>query len=162
MSPSGSSIDLKAQSVNAFFPISSIVDGSVTDESVAQEVNAGRAGSANAVLCSDIDLGEEEWTPIGKNYSSAFKGSFDGQGHTVSGLSITGSASSNTGLFGYVDSATIENVTVQGSISLTGNGSSSYGAGGIAGQLYGKAGAIRNCRSDVTVHGGQNVGGIVG
>ena len=104
----------------------------------------------------------EEWTPIGKNYSSAFKGSFDGQGHTVSGLSITGSATSNTGLFGYVDSATIENVTVQGSISLTGNGSSSYGAGGIAGQLYGKAGAIRNCRSDVTVHGGQNVGGIVG
>lgn len=129
---------------------------------LAQEVNAGRAGSASAVLCNDIDLGGEEWTPIGKNYSSAFKGSFDGQGHTVSGLSITGSASSNTGLFGYVDSATIENVTVQGSISLTGNGSSSYGAGGIAGQLYGKAGAIRNCRSDVTVHGGQNVGGIVG
>ena len=129
---------------------------------LAQEVNAGRAGSASAVLCSDIDLGGEEWTPIGKNYSSAFKGSFDGQGHTVSGLSITGSASSNTGLFGYVDSATIENVTVQGSINLTGSGSSSYGAGGIAGQLYGKAGAIRNCRSDVTVHGGQNVGGIVG
>ena len=92
------------------------------------------------MLCSDIDLGGEEWTPIGKNYSSAFKGSFDGQGHTVSGLSITGSASSNTGLFGYVDSATIENVTVQGSISLTGNGSSSYGAGGIAGRanLYPK------------------------
>ena len=59
---------------------------------LAQEVNAGRAGSASAVLCNDIDLGGEEWTPIGKNYSSAFKGSFDGQGHTVSGLSITGSA----------------------------------------------------------------------
>ena len=129
---------------------------------LAQEVNAGRASAASAVLCNDIDLGGEEWTPIGKNGSYAFKGSFDGQGHTVSGLSITGSATSNKGLFGYVDSGTIENVTVRGSISLTGNGSGSYGAGGIAGQLYGQAGAIRNCRSDVTVHGGQNVGGIVG
>ena len=37
----------------------------------------GKSKSPDAVLCSDIDLGGEEWTPIGKNYSSAFKGSFE-------------------------------------------------------------------------------------
>ena len=127
----------------------------------AQQVNDGRS-SICAVLTKDIDLGDKEWTPIGKNYSYAYKGTFDGQKHTVSGLKITGSASGNCGLFGYVDSGTVENVTVQGAITLTGNGGSSYGAGGIVGQLYGQTGAIRNCRSDVTVQGGQNVGGIVG
>lgn len=129
---------------------------------LAQEVNAGRGAAYNAVLTKDIDLGGELWTPIGKNYSYAYKGTFDGQGHTIKGLKITGSASNNCGLFGYVDSGTAENVTVQGTITLTGSGSSSYGAGGIVGQLYGQTGAIRNCRSDVTVQGGQNVGGIVG
>lgn len=128
----------------------------------AQEVNAGRGAAYNAVLTKDIDLGSEEWTPIGKNYSYAYKGTFDGQKHTVSGLKITGSASGNCGLFGYVDSGTVENVTVQGAITLTGNGGGSYGAGGIVGQLYGQAGTVRNCRSDVAVQGGQNVGGIVG
>ena len=127
----------------------------------AQQVNDGRS-SICAVLTKDIDLGDKEWTPIGKNYSYAYKGTFDGQKHTVSGLKITGSASGNCGLFGYVDSGTVENVTVQGAITLTGNGGSSYGAGGIVGQLNGQTGAIRNCRSDVTVQGGQNVGGIVG
>ena len=127
----------------------------------AQQVNDGRS-SICAVLTKDIDLGDEEWTPIGKNYSYAYKGTFDGQKHTVSGLKITGSASGNCGLFGYVDSGTVENVTVQGAITLTGNGGGSYGAGGIVGQLYGQAGTVRNCRSDVAVQGGQNVGGIVG
>ena len=129
---------------------------------LAQEVNAGRGASYNAVLCNDIDLGNENWTPIGKNYSYPYKGTFDGQYHTIQKLSITGDASRNCGLFGYVDSGNIENLTVQGKIELTGNGSNSYGAGGIVGQLYGTSGSIRNCRNDVIVHGGQNVGGIVG
>lgn len=132
----------------------------------AQEVNAGRGAAYNAVLTKDIDLGDEEWTPIGYYTSyynnSPFKGIFDGQGYTIKGLKITGSASGNRGLFGYVDSGTVENVTVQGAITLTGNGGGSYGAGGIVGQLYGQAGTVRNCRSDVAVQGGQNVGGIVG
>ena len=133
---------------------------------LAQEVNAGRGAAYNAVLTKDIDLGDEEWTPIGYYTSyynnSPFKGIFDGQGYTIKGLKITGSASGNCGLFGYVDSGTVENVTVQGAITLTGNGGGSYGAGGIVGQLYGQAGTVRNCRSDVAVQGGQNVGGIVG
>lgn len=133
---------------------------------LAQEVNAGRGASYNAVLCNNIDLGNENWTPIGTKagyYSTyPYKGQFDGQGHTIQNLSITGNASENCGLFGYVDSGSIKNLTVQGKIELTGNGDSSYGAAGIVGQLYGTAGSIRNCRNDVTVHGGQNVGGIVG
>lgn len=129
---------------------------------LAQEVNAGRGASYNAVLCNNIDLGNENWTPIGKNYNYPYKGTFDGHGRTIQSLLISGDASRNCGLFGYVDSGTIENLTVQGKIELTGTGSGSYGAGGIVGQLYGMAGSIRNCRNDVIVHGGQNVGGIVG
>ena len=128
---------------------------------LAQEVNDGK-NSICAVLTKNIDLGDEEWTPIGQYARNAYKGTFDGQGYTIKDLKITGSASNNCGLFGYVDSGTVENVTLQGTITLTGNGSSSYGAGGIVGQLSGQTGAIRNCRSDVTVQGGQNVGGIVG
>lgn len=127
----------------------------------AQEVNAGRGAAYNAVLTKDIDLGDEPWTPIGKNYSYAYKGTFDGQKHTVSGLFISGSASQNCGLFGYVEKGTVKDLTVQGTITLTGSGGS-YGAGGIVGQLSGTEGSVRNCRSDVTITGGQNVGGIVG
>lgn len=128
----------------------------------AQEVNAGRGAAYNAVLTKDIDLGDEPWTPIGKNYSYAYKGTFDGQKHTVSGLFISGSASQNCGLFGYVEKGTVKDLTVQGTITLTGSGGSSYGAGGIVGQLSGTEGSVQNCRSDATITGGQNVGGIVG
>ena len=128
----------------------------------ASQVNDNGKNSICAQLTNDIDLNNVEWTPIGKNYSYPYKGTFDGQYHTIQKLSITGDASRNCGLFGYVDSGSIKNLTVQGKIELTGNGSSSYGAGGLVGQLYGTAGSIRNCCNDVTVHGGQNVGGIVG
>lgn len=129
---------------------------------LAQEVNAGRGASCNAVLCNDIDLKNEEWTPIGKNSSYAYKDTFDGAGYTVKGLNITGTAKQNCGLFGYVSGGVVKNLTVQGTITLTGSGSSSYGAGGIVGRLDGTEGSVQNCCSDVMVTGGQNVGGIVG
>lgn len=129
---------------------------------LAQEVNAGRGASYNAVLCNDIDLKNEEWTPIGKNSSYAYKDTFDGAGYTVKGLKITGTATQNCGLFGYVSGGVVKNLTVQGTITLTGSGSSSYGAGGIVGRLDGTEGSVQNCCSDVMVTGGQNVGGIVG
>ena len=129
---------------------------------LAQEVNAGRGASCNAVLCNDIDLKKEEWTPIGKNSSYAYKDTFDGAGYTVKGLNITGTAKQNCGLFGYVSGGVVKNLTVQGTITLTGSGSSSYGAGGIVGRLDGTEGSVQNCCSDVMVTGGQNVGGIVG
>lgn len=128
----------------------------------AAQVNDNSKSTICAQLTDDIDLESKEWTPIGKNYSYAYKGTFDGQKHTVSGLYISGSASQNCGLFGYVEKGTVKDLTVQGTITLTGSGSSSYGAGGIVGQLSGAEGGVRNCRSDVAITGGQNVGGIVG
>ena len=128
----------------------------------AAQVNDNGKSTICAQLTDDIDLESKEWTPIGKNTSYAYKGTFDGQKHTVSGLFISGSASQNCGLFGYVEKGTVKDLTVQGTITLTGSGGSSYGAGGIVGQLSGTEGSVRNCRSDVTITGGQNVGGIVG
>lgn len=128
----------------------------------AAQVNDNSKSTICAQLTDDIDLKGKEWTPIGRNYSYAYKGTFDGQKHTVSGLFISGSASQNCGLFGYVEKGTVKDLTVKGTITLTGGGSSSYGAGGIVGQLSGTEGSVRNCRSDVAITGGQNVGGIVG
>ena len=128
----------------------------------AAQVNDNGKSAICAQLTADIDLESKEWTPIGKNYSYAYKGTFDGQKHTVSGLYISGSASQNCGLFGYVEKGTVKDLTVRGTITLAGNGDSRYGAGGIVGQLSGTEGSVRNCRSDVTITGGQNVGGIVG
>lgn len=128
---------------------------------LAQEVNAGRGTSYNAVLCKDIDLGNENWTPIGKNSGYAYKGVFDGQGFEIKNLKITGSTSANYGLFGYVYDGTVKNLAVSGNIQITGSGSDSYGIGGIVGQLYGTAKA-ENCVNKVTVSANYNTGGIVG
>ncbi len=129
---------------------------------LAQEVNAGRGAKYNAVLTEDIDLGNEAWTPIGKAYGTRYSGIFDGQGFTVSGLNITETSNGNYGLFGYVEDGTVRNLTVEGTVNISGNGSASYGVSGIVGQFNGTAGAIENCVNNVEVNGSQNVGGIVG
>lgn len=121
----------------------------------AQEVNAGRGAVYNAVLTKDIDLGDEPWTPIGKNYSYAYKGTFDGQKHTVSGLYISGSASQNCGLFGYVSGGTVKNLTVEGTV-IGGECTA-----GIIGEQNGTA-CVENCVNRATVSGTNNVGGIAG
>lgn len=121
----------------------------------AQEVNAGRGAAYNAVLTKDIDLGDEPWTPIGKNYSYAYKGTFDGQKHTVSGLYISGSASQNCGLFGYVSGGTVKNLTVEGTV-IGGECTA-----GIIGEQNGTA-CVENCVNRATVSGTNNVGGIAG
>ena len=71
-----------------------------------------------AVLTADIDLNNEEWTPIGPSESSAYTGTFDGQGHTVRNLSITGDVK-RAGLFGCVIGGAIRKLTVAGSVSCT-------------------------------------------
>ncbi len=129
-----------------------------------QQVNGGN-NSLNAELTENIDLsgtcGEEigNWTPIGNSYS----GHFNGQGYTVSNLYMTGN-DQYIGLFGYVSGATIENVTVTGSVSSMYFCDESYrnygAAGGIVAYLYG--GTIRNCHVNMTVVGGNNIGGICG
>ncbi len=128
----------------------------------AAQVNDNSKSTICAQLTDHIDLESKEWTPIGKSSSYAYTGTFDGARYTVKGLKITGTATQNCGLFGYVSGGVVKNLTVQGTITLTGSGSSSYGAGGIVGRLDGTEGSVQNCRSDVEITGGQNVGGIVG
>ena len=112
-----------------------------------------------AVLTADIDLNNEAWTPIGPDRDSAYTGTFDGQGHTVRNLSITGDVK-RAGLFGCVKDGTIRKLTVAGSVSCTAN---QGWCGGIAG--YAKSETIENCASLCTVSNtgiDARVGGIVG
>ena len=105
----------------------------------------------SVVLLTDIDLTSVDFAGI-----PIFCGNFDGNGHTISGLSITQDGS-NMGLFRYVDaSALIQNLTVSGEIIPDGSRSA---VGGIAGH---NAGKILNCSFDGTVSGADDVGGIAG
>lgn len=112
----------------------------------------------NAVLINDIDLGNKQWSPIGMPSSGyvteAYSGTFDGQGHTISGLYIN-TNSAFYGLFYCVYGGTVKNLKVIGDITTTGNT-----AGGIIGKLQG--GTVENCSFDGCVTAkGNYVGGIV-
>ena len=123
--------------------------------------NASTVSAIYAVLTDDIDLGNYAFTPIGTqvNYFSVFpyQGSFDGQGHTITGLNVT---AQYAGLFGVIKDAEIKNVIVQGTI--TSSNASSGDAGGIVGRAIGTANTITNCGNEANVSGGNNVGGILG
>lgn len=129
------------------------------------KVNDGET-TANAVLTANIDLSEEKgsWTPIGNAQivnGTTYKGTFDGQGHSVSGLYVAGSE--NAGLFGYIGSSgTVKNLRVSGSITNTSNHTATGG-----GVVAINDGRIENCCSSVTIIAtatGNNVtvGGVVG
>ena len=111
-----------------------------------------------AELTDDIDLGGYAFTPIGtqSGYSSVYpyQGSFDGQGHTVTGLNVS---AQYAGLFGVIQDAEIKNVIVQGTVT-----SSNGDAGGIVGRAIGTTNTITNCGNEANVSGGSNVGGILG
>ena len=102
-------------------------------------------------LEADINLLEEEFQPI-----AVFAGVFEGNGHTITGLSIA-SSGSNLGLFRYVEEgATIRNVKVHGTISPEG---SRTNIGGIAGT---NRGTIENCEFAGEVTAQEALGGIAG
>ena len=103
----------------------------------------------NGRLTADITI-SDTWQGIGTE-SQPFSGIFDGNGHSVSGLSCQ---SSYSGLFGVVKNATIHNLTVSGSFS---NGQ--Y-MGGIAGMAI--SSTIDNCQSSINISSGSYLGGIVG
>lgn len=108
-------------------------------------VNEGQTFAGKTVVLSqDVDISGSEWEPIGDPYSSdrRFEGVFDGQGHTVSGLTIN-NTEENQSLFGRVRGATIENLTVAGSVTCR------NGAAGIVSQA--DAAQLRNLTSYVNV-----------
>lgn len=141
--------------------------------------NTGSTYSHHAVLTADIDLGYRPWTPIGTNKVNAYQGGFrctlDGNGHTISGLSVTAPIEGRTGytpttcgyagLFGYTSSAVIKDLTVEGEIALT-DATTVY-VGGIAGSFHG---TMENCVSRVHIsvaltgsyRNSSAVGGLVG
>ena len=133
-------------------------------------VNSATDSSPNryglsATLTADIDLDGEAWTPIApktvtyKGTTSGYFGTFDGGGHTISGLNVTGNFQ-RAGLFGVVThTGTIKNLTVAGSVTGSSTANDSV-AGGIAGSA--KDSTIEACVNLCSVYANQHVGGIVG
>ena len=111
----------------------------------------------NCTLTADINLKDITWTPIGTSISNAYKGTFDGGGHTITGLTVTGS-DQYAGLFGRIGSGgTVKNVVLEG-VQITSDNSSGY-AGGVAGDSWG---TIENCSVSGSVSGTTFAGGVVG
>ena len=137
-------------------------DGSYTVTSadglmnVAELVNGGKT-DINITLDKNIDLTGKDWTPIGTNYDNSYKGTFDGGGHTITGLTVT-TYDKYAGLFGWLNSTgTVKNVVMEG-VQITNNHSSGF-AGGVVGNSWG---TIENCSVSGSVNGEVYVGGVVG
>jgi len=123
---------------------------------VAELVNGGKT-DINITLDKNIDLTGKDWTPIGTSFDNSYKGTFDGGGHTITGLAVT-TNDQFVGLFGYLNRAgTVKNVVMEG-IQITSNHGSSQ-AGGVVGF---SRGTIENCSVSGSVSGTVYVGGVVG
>ena len=124
---------------------------------VAELVNGGKS-DINITLDTDIDLTGKDWTPIGTDYDNSYKGTFDGGGHTITGLTFT-TNDEYAGLFGRLNRAgTVKNVVMK-DVQITNNRSWSAFAGGVAGYSWG---TIENCSVSGSVSGTVYVGGVVG
>ena len=151
-------------------------------KNVAKLVNEEWKLDINITLTNNIDLTGIDWTPIGKDDNKAYTGTFDGNGKTITGLTVTRS-NRYTGLFGFIKGTVknvvltevnitsgtfvggvagwsfggnIENCSVSGSVS----GSSGSDVGGVVG--YQQVGSITGCSSSATVKGTERAGGVVG
>ena len=123
---------------------------------VAELVNGGKT-DINITLDKNIDLTGKGWTPIGTSFKNSYTGTFDGGGHTITGLTVT-TNDKYAGLFGYIGNAgTVKNVVMEGVLITSNNGSSQ--AGGVAGF---SRGTIENCSVSGSVSGTVYVGGVVG
>ncbi len=147
-----------------FYPLTqptepdTVIDSAQELANLAWYVNNGKNYAGVAfTLSQDIDLGGLLWTPIGTwdgFNGKTFKGTFDGAGHTISGLYLDGTADYQ-GLFGAVSGATLKNLTVSGTVT-----GGSHVAGIVA--LGTDNTTVDNCHNSATVTGASHVGGIVG
>ena len=160
------------------------VDNEKGLKNLAKLVNEQWNLGINITLTGNIDLTGIDWTPIGIDYNHQYTGTFDGGGHTITGLAVTGS-DQYAGLFGRIGSGgTVKNVTLKdvkiesnhssgnvggvagwsyGNIeycSVSGSVSSNSTAGGVVG--YQSDGAITGCNSSATVKGMVRAGGVAG
>ena len=124
---------------------------------IAELVNGGKS-DINITLDTDIDLTGKDWTPIGTDYDNSYKGTFDGGGHTITGLTFT-TNDKYAGLFGWLNRAgTVKNVVMEG-VQITSNQIYGGSIGGVAGYSWG---TIENCSVSGSVSGTVYVGGVVG
>ena len=144
-------------------------------------VNNGIEKSAHAKLMNDINLNgnaANQWIPIGNSIGNSYSGTFNGNGHTISGLYIY-PGDNDQGLFGRV-SGTVQNLSVSGSIAgdknvggvvgynsgtfencaFTGSVSGDWYVGGVVG--WNDSGTVKNCYNIGDVSGNSYVGGVVG
>ena len=140
-----------------------VLFGSIVNGTAGNYIPAQRGACAE--LTADVDLENDAWTPIGQNTGDdpkdtlAYSGTFNGNGHTISGLNVTGEFA-YSGLFGYTEGAAIRDLTVAGKVTSTSTDSSTA-VGGIIGRAKGST--IENCGNlcAVTAPAGHT-GGIVG
>ena len=124
---------------------------------VAELVNGGKT-DINITLEKNIDLTGKDWTPIGTDYDNSYKGTFDGGGHTITGLTFT-TNDEFAGLFGWLNRAgTVKNVVMEG-VQITSNQIYGGSIGGVVGYSWG---TIENCSVSGSVSGTVYVGGVVG
>ena len=124
---------------------------------VAKLVNGGKT-DINITLDKNIDLTGKGWTPIGTSFDNSYKGTFDGGGHTITGLTVT-TNDQFVGLFGYLNRAgTVKNVVMEG-VQITSNQIYGGSIGGVVGYSWG---TIENCSVSGSVSGTVYVGGVVG
>ena len=138
------------------FWFAALVNGTLTD-------GTAQNAAASAVLTTNIDLTGADWTPIG-NASTIYTGTFDGQNHTISGMTLE-NAESCSGLFGNV-TGTVRDFTVTGSITITGDKTVAK-VGGAVGSLgtASAGGTVSGVTSDVDITvsaGNDHIGGVVG
>ena len=124
---------------------------------IAKLVNGGKT-DINITLEKNIDLTGKDWTPIGTDYDNSYKGTFDGGGHTITGLTFT-TNDEYAGLFGWLNRAgTVKNVVMEG-VQITSNQIYGGSIGGVVGYGWG---TIENCSVSGSVSGTVYVGGVVG
>ena len=124
---------------------------------IAELVNGGKS-DINITLDTDIDLTGKDWTPIGTDYDNSYKGTFDGGGHTITGLTFT-TNDEYAGLFGWLNRAgTVKNVVMEG-VQITSHQIYGGSIGGVVGSGWG---TIENCSVSGSVSGTVYVGGVVG
>ena len=124
---------------------------------IAELVNGGKT-DINITLDKNIDLTGKAWTPIGTDYDNSYKGTFDGGGYTITGLTFT-TNDEFAGLFGWLNRAgTVKNVVMEG-VQITSNQIYGGSIGGVVGSSWG---TIENCSVSGNVSGTVYVGGVVG
>ena len=126
-------------------------------KNIAKLVNEEWKLGINITLTADIDLKGIDWTPIGKDDNKAYTGTFNGGGHTITGLTVTGS-NEYAGLFGRIGSGgKVMNVKLEGVQIESDNEMSAVG--GVVGYSYGN---IENCSVSGSVSSNSTAGGVVG